>query len=71
MNKIEQVSSGGHQMSLAGDMVGGSIGFMLAARGDPLVPFLGGGHYSDVQCIMGDDHVGHPGQNDRQTWLKT
>ena len=57
MNKFEQVSSDGHQMS---------------RRGCPHVPCvegveLGGALYIEVQCIMGNGHLGTPPpeQNDR------
>ena len=55
VNKFEQVSSGGHQISLVG---GGGL-------------VLEGSLYSEVQCFMGNGHMGHP-QNrlsDRLRWL--
>ena len=46
MNKVEQVSNDGHQMSLA--------------SGVHEVPSWGGGLYSEFQCIMGNGHMGTP-----------
>ena len=52
VNKFEQVSSDGHKMSLAGRphvWKGGVESGIL---------------YSEVQCIMGNGHLGPPYQND-------
>ena len=48
MNRFEQVSSDGHQMSLA---EGGSHVWKWGGPG------WGGDLYSEVQCIMGNDHI--------------
>ena len=53
VNKFEQVSSNSHQMSLAGDRAGVG-GPMSDAHGAG----LGVGLYSEVQCIMGNGHMG-------------
>ena len=70
VNKFEQVFNDGHQMSLVGEgkktvrsHVGGGLGSGQM------------GLYSEVQCIMGNGHMGPPppycGHNDGQTRLKT
>ena len=46
VNKFEQVSSEGHQISLAGPLSDVRAG--------------GGGLYSEVQCIMGNGHMESP-----------
>ena len=69
MNKFEQVSSDGHQMSLAGVGAG--------ARGVPCLEGAWGrgqrgshvpclerrGLYNEVHCIMGKGHMGPPPVN--------
>ena len=66
MNKFEQVSSDGHQMSLAeGSQVSwpglGVPGFMSGGA-EP-----GGSLYNEVQYIMGNGNMGSPfGQTDTQ-----
>ena len=70
MNNFEQLSRLGHQMSLAGNVGqdqgqgGGSL-----YRGEPRVRAIGGCFlYGEVQCIMGNGHMGPPPlpkQNDR------
>ena len=52
VNKFEQVSSGGHQMSLVGQ--GSGLG---ATEVGPQVSCWGGGLYNEVQCIMGNGHM--------------
>ena len=62
MNKFEQVSSDGHQMSLTW---GG-----VRAGGGPMSDIQGAGAsglYIEVQCIMGKGHMGTPFPMDRQT----
>ena len=70
MNNFEQLSRLGHQMSLAWNVGqdqgqgGGSL-----YRGEPRVRAIGGCFlYGEVQCIMGNGHMGPPPlqkQNDR------
>ena len=66
MNKFEQVSSDGHQMSLtAGQSQGwGPMSYVQEGRD------RAGGQYSEVQCIMGTGHIRTPSVNDGQTQLK-
>ena len=62
VNKFEQVSSGGHQISLVG---GGGLVLEGSLYSEA------GALYSQVQCFMGNGHMGHP-QNrltDRLRWL--
>ena len=71
MNKFEQVSRDGLQMSLAGGW-GGSLDLCLGVRpglGRVPWPHVGGGLYSEVQCIMGNGHMGTPPWTDRHTHL--
>ena len=56
MNKFEKVFSDGHQMSLTG---GGAGGPMSGERV--------GTWYSEVQCIMGNGHIGLPWSLCQQT----
>ena len=60
MNKFEQVSSDGHQMSLAERGWGWRLPGLMSrgARARVEVPWSGGRLYSGVQCIMGNVHVG-------------
>ena len=61
VNNFEQVSSNGHQMSLAGGT--GPEGPMSDVQG------CGQGVlYSKVQRIMGNGHMWAPQQNDRHDW---
>ena len=73
VNNFEQVSSDGHQMSLAG--TGVPVMRESMSGGDSLyseVPCpevglegggaVGGGLLSEVQCIMGNVHMGLPSQ---------
>ena len=61
VNKFEQFSSDHHQMSLTGNPCEVPIQRGLGAWG------LGGSLVSEVQCTMGNGHMGFPcGQNDRQ-----
>ena len=55
MDTFEQVTSDDHKMSLAGGKIqaGGVQG--LISRG-----WVGARLYSEVQCIMGNDHMGTP-----------
>ena len=52
MNKFEQASSNGHQMSLAG------AGGTMSERGGAWAG--AGGLYSEVPCIMGNGHIKTP-----------
>ena len=66
MNKFDQASSGGHQMSLGGWGQGWEVpcpgGGRVILQGGPMSK---GGLYSEVQYIMGNGHMGLPcGQND-------
>ena len=54
VNKFEQISSCGHQISLAG----GKWVTEFSCRG---VGPAGRGLYSEVQCIMGNGNIGHMG----------
>ena len=69
VNKLEQVSIDGHQMSLA--VVGLGVPCLMSGGG----PGSGGGRtglYSEVQCIMDNGHIVTPcEQNGGQTRLKT
>ena len=70
VNNFVQVSSDGHQMSLAGGPMSGGArtgGSSMSGEG------LGSGVlYSEVQCIMGNANMEPPWtDNDRQTRLKT
>ena len=54
--KVEQVSSGDHQMLLAGGWVQGEgEEFQVCGLED-----WDGGWYSEVQCIMGNGHIRTP-----------
>ena len=66
MNKFEQVSSDGHQMSLTAGQ-GQGLGPMSYVQWDRV---RAGGQYSEVQCIMGTGHIRSPSVNDGQTQLK-
>ena len=57
MNKFEQVSSDEHQMSLTGARV---ESLRSDAQGVEIL-------YSEVQFIMGNDHMGTLNETDRQT----
>ena len=58
--KFEQVSSDSHQMSLAEGPLGWGWGFLSRE-----VPFPRGALYSEVQCPIGNRHMGYPpGQTD-------
>ena len=61
MNKFEQVSIGGHQMSLAGGpmFIGGGKA-RVGTRGVPLSHVLRGVLFSEDHCIMGNGHMGNP-----------
>ena len=62
VNKFEQVSSDGHQVSLARGVLD------LMSRGEEGWGLgRGTGLYSEVQCIMGNDHRGSPLWTDRMT----
>ena len=62
MNKFQQVSSLGHQVSLPvggvfpvrGDVAGGAVQKGIPVQG------AGGFLYDEVQCIMGNGHMGPP-----------
>ena len=64
INKFEQLSNDGHQMSLAGKA--GVVGWGerqgqgWGSRLPCLMPGGGGGLYSEIQCIMGNGHTGTP-----------
>ena len=71
-DKLEQVSSDGHQMSLAGGQFQESPCLMSEGRG--VGAGQGGGEgvlYSEVHCIMGNGHMGTSQQSDKQTPVKT
>ena len=51
MNKIEQVFSNGHQMSVVG---AGRVPCVMSKGAGP------GGSYNEVQCIMDNGHMGTP-----------
>ena len=76
MNRFEQVSSDGHQMSPVGrgaEPGGSRVWRGARARGVP-GPMGWRVLYSEVQSIMGNGHMGtpHPHRhNDGQTRLKT
>ena len=61
MNEFEQVFSDRHWMSTAG-----VVSTQLPCPGGTQAPCPGeGGLYSEVQCIMGNGHMGSPcGQTD-------
>ena len=59
VNKFKQVSGLDHKMSVAGGRTGGLN-----------VPCPGRAMYSEVQCIVGNGHMGPP-CTDRQTRVKT
>ena len=60
MNKFEQVTSDGHR---------GVPMPMSEGDGASGVPCWGAGLYSEVQCFMGNGHMGTP--TDRNTPVKT
>ena len=60
VNKFEQVSSGGHQMSLAE-----WVPCLMSKV--PCLKSRGWALYSEVQCILGNGHMGTPLWTDRDT----
>ena len=81
MNKFEQISSEDHQMSLAGGQsqaqgcqvwcqLEGGWEHGCGQRRFPGLIFGGRGLYSEVQCIMSNDHIGTPvnRQTNRHKW---
>ena len=85
VNKFEQVSGDSHQISLAGGLgwevpcptsgggQGQAWGVSGPMSGGGAGPEQGGSLYSEVQCIMGNGHIGPSvdRQPERQTQLKT
>ena len=70
MNQFNQVSSDSHQMSQAGEDTRCLGGMDILVQGCPMcgegaMAGVGGALYSEVQCIMGDGHMGLPKQNHR------
>ena len=61
MNKFEQISSFGHQMSLAGGH-GAGLGWRQLYNESPYTEGAGpaGSLYGEVQCIMSNGHMGPP-----------
>ena len=57
MNKFEQVSSDGYQMSLARVLGPVGVSCLMSRREEG--PGLGG-RYSEVQCIKSNGHMGTP-----------
>ena len=67
ISKFKKVSNDDHQMSLADGGQGLGVPCLMSWGGLGLRAL-----YSQVQCIMGNGHMGTPcKQADRQTWLKT
>ena len=57
VNKFEKVSSDGHQMPLAGRSLSSEVPWGQNFGSETRTSV---GLYSEVQCIMGNDHMDHP-----------